>query len=389
LGEEVRFSRFPVVCDVNLGRLEIRHVTILHMSSTVTCPSCGHQFSPDDLLTHEIEVELRARLEKELLAKAKAEAGKELLDKDSQIKELQTKAKESMELELKLRKEKREIEEAREKFELEKQRQLDEERGKIKQDAEKAILEKEKYKMAEYEKKLSDMQKSLEEATRKASQGSQQLQGEVLELDVETVLKSEFVSDRIEEVKKGQRGADCTQVVVDKLGRDCGVILWEVKNTPWSHGFLAKLKADGRAARAHIFALVTTHAPENVSSFAYMDGVWVVKREYLTALATAIRYSLVAINDERVKNQGKQEKSEILYQYVTSHEFRGRIEAIVESFTGMQEEIEKEKRWFNTKWSRQEKQIRGVIDNTQGIYGDIQGYIGKVLPTLSQLELPE
>ena len=146
---------------------------------------------------------------------------------------------------------------------------------------------------------------------------------------------------------------------------------------------------DGRAARAHLFVLVATNPPDNISSFGYIDGVWVVRRDSLVALATALRYNLVALNDERSKNEGRQEKSEILYQYVTSHEFQGRIEAIVEAFSGMQEEIEREKRWFNAKWSKQEKQIRAVIDNTQGMYADMQGYVGKALPTLTQLELPE
>ena len=127
------------------------------MTSTVTCPSCGHQFSPDDLLTHEIEIELRAKLESELLIKAKEQAAKELSDRDAQIKELKLQAKESADFELKLRAEKRSIEEAREKFELDKTRQLDQERSKIRAEAEKNILDKEKYKIDEYEKKLHDI----------------------------------------------------------------------------------------------------------------------------------------------------------------------------------------------------------------------------------------
>jgi len=359
------------------------------MTNLVTCPSCGHSFSPDDILTHEIEVELRAKLEKELLAKATEQASKELRDKEAEIKELKDRAKEAAEYELKLRAEKRVIEEAKEKFELEKQRQLDAERMKIKAEAEQKILEQEKYKFEEKEKVISDLKKALEDAQRKASQGSQQLQGEVVELDVENVLRAEFPTDTVDEVKKGQRGGDCMQTIVDRLGRSCGTILWEVKNGVWNHNWLAKLKADGREAKAHLFALVTTQAPDTIKTFAYLEGVWVVRREYLTTLATSLRFTLVSLNDERSKNQGKQEKAEVLYQYVTSHEFRGRVEAITEAFTGMQEEIEKEKRYFNTKWSRQEKQIRAVIDNTQGMYADMQGYIGKALPSITKLELPE
>lgn len=359
------------------------------MTNLVTCPSCGHSFSPDDLLTHQIEAELRGKLEKELLARAKAEADKELADRDAQIKDLQARAKESMELELRLRKEKREIENAKEKFELDKLRQLDAERAKIKSEAEQKILEQEKYKFEEKEKVINDLKKALEDAQRKASQGSQQLQGEVVELDVENVLRGEFPSDQIDEVKKGQRGGDCVQTVVDRKDRVCGTILWEVKNGVWNHNWLAKLKADGREAKAHIFALVTTQAPDSIKTFTYLEGVWVVRREYLLSLATSLRFTLVSLNDERAKNHGVKEKAEVIYQYVTSHEFRGRVEAITEAFTAMQEEVEKEKRYFNTKWSRQEKQIRAVIDNTQGMYADMQGYVGKALPSITQLELPE
>lgn len=359
------------------------------MANLVTCPSCGHSFSPDDLLTHQIEAELRGKLEQELLAKAKETASRELADKDAQIKELTSKASAAAEAELKLLKDKRALEDAQKHFELEKERALNVERDKIREETAKVILEKEKYKQLEMEKKLKDMQTALEEATRKGSQGSQQLQGEVVELDVENALRSDFPTDSIDEVKKGQRGGDCVQTVIDRLGRSCGTILWEVKNGVWNHNWLAKLKADGRESKAHLFALVTTQAPDSIKTFSYLEGVWVVRREYLTALATSLRFALVSLNDERAKNQGKQEKAEVLYQYVTSHEFRGRVEAITEAFTAMQEEIEKEKRYFNTKWSRQEKQIRAVIDNTQGMYADMQGYVGKALPSITQLELPE
>lgn len=359
------------------------------MSSTVTCPSCGHKFSPDEVLTHELEEQIRAKLGKEIAETAKKDAAKELAAREDEIRELKKKVDDAADKELKLLKEKREIEEKKKRIELEIERKMNEERAKVREEAEKALTERQRYKFEEKEKIIAGLQKSLEELERKASQGSQQLQGEVAELDIETMLRHAFPSDQVNEVKKGVRGADITQVVVDRRGRTCGTILWEIKNATWSSTWIAKLKEDGRAARAHLFVLVATNPPDNISSFGYIDGVWVVRRDSLVALATALRYNLVALNDERSKNEGRQEKSEILYQYVTSHEFQGRIEAIVEAFSGMQEEIEREKRWFNAKWSKQEKQIRAVIDNTQGMYADMQGYVGKALPTLTQLELPE
>lgn len=359
------------------------------MPNLVTCPSCGHQFSPDEVLTHELEEQIRAKLGKEIAATLKKETEKDLLAKEEELKALKKLVEQANEQELKLLREKREIEDKGKRLELEIERKMNEEREKVRLEAEKTFAEKNRYKLDEYEKKLRDMGKALEEAQRKGSQGSQQAQGEVMELDVEAVLRAEFPTDSVSEVKKGVRGADVLQTIIDKRGKDCGTILWESKNATWSQGWIAKLKEDGRASHAHLYALVTMHAPDEIKSFSYLDGVWVVRREHLVALATALRYNLISLSFEQSKNEGRREKSEVLYQYVTSHEFRGRIEAIVEAFSSMQEELEREKRWFNSKWSRQEKQIRAVIDNTGGMYADMQGYVGKALPTLSHLELPE
>lgn len=358
------------------------------MSSTVTCPSCGHQFSPDDLLTHEIEVEVRAKLEKELSLKAKEEAGKELLDKEAEIKELKEKAKEAVEQELKLRKEKREIEEAREKFELEKQRQLDEERGKIKADAEKAILEKEKYKIIEYEKKLSDMQKSLEDAQRKGNQASQQLQGEVQELDLESTLRRLYPYDEIGEVKKGENGADIRQVVRTEKGTVCGKILWESKRTKsWSDGWVSKLKEDQRRDGAQLSAIITQAMPSGISeNIGNVGGVWVLTPEAIAPLSALLRKNLIDVAREKVVAVHKQTTAESLYDYVTSSTFNQNVERIVGIYLEMKSQIAKEEASSSRSYKQRNMQVDMLLSGMTGIYGEMQGIAGTSLQPIALLE---
>lgn len=358
------------------------------MSSLVTCPSCGHQFSPDDLLTHEIEVELRAKLEKELLEKAKAEAGKELADRDAQIKELQTKAKESTEQELKLRKEKREMEEAKEKFELEKTRQLDEERGKIREIAEKAILEKEKYKMDEYEKKLHDMQKALEDAQRKGNQASQQLQGEVQELDLEKTLRELYPYDDIGEVKKGENGADIRQIVRTEKGTVCGKILWESKRTKaWSDGWVGKLKEDLRRDGASLAAIVTQSMPSHLAhNIGNVNGVWVLLPEAIAPLSSLLRKNLIDVAREKVVAASKQTTAETLYDYVTSSTFTQNVERIVGVYLEMKAQIAKEAAGAERSYKQRNMQVDMLLSGMSGIYGEMQGIAGTSLAPISLLE---
>ncbi len=358
------------------------------MTNLVTCPSCKHQFSPDEILTHEIEVELRAKLQKELLAKAKEEASKEIIDRDEQIKELQKKAKEATEQELALRKEKREIEEARERFELEKTRQLDAERAKIKEEAEKTAMEKERYKIDEYEKKLRDMQKAVDEAQRKGAQGSQQLQGEVLELNLENTLRALFPADQVEEVKKGELGADIRQIVRTPAGTVCGKILWESKRTKaWSDGWITKLKEDVRRDQAHIGVIVTEVMPSGSKhSIGNKLGVWVVAPDALEPLSTLLREKLIAVAREKVVAVHKQSRAESLYDYVTSSGFTQNVERIVGVYLEMKTQIAKEQANSERSYKLRAKQVDMLLSGMSGIYGEMQGIAGTSMPQISLLD---
>ncbi len=360
------------------------------MPTTIICPNCGEVISIDEALTHQLETGLRTKLERELSVKAKAEAGKELADRDAQIKELQDKAKESVEAELKLRAEKRAIEEERKNFELEKARQLDLERNKIREETEKAVLEKEKYKFEEKEQVIAALKRNIEEMQRKASQGSQQLQGEVLELEIEELLRRSFPTDEVLAIAKGVNGADMRHLVRGRSGALAGTIIWEAKRTKnWTEGWVQKLKDDQRAEKADLAVLVTTVLPKELKNFGVHQGIWVCDVTSVTGLALALRLSLLQVAVVKQASVGKNEKMEVLYNYLSGVEFKQKIEAIVESFTGMQQDLDKEKLAYKKIWEKREKQIEQVVHNTVGLYGDLEGLMGKALPRIERLELSE
>lgn len=392
------------------------------MNNQIKCPYCNKSFEPTDAYKHELEEKLlketqsnhqeeikklkhemqefeeskKKELEntrRQITEKAKLDAQenitRELKDKDDQIVELRKRAQEAEEKEIKIRKEKRELEEAKQKFEIEKQRQMDEERNKIRDSALKEAQEKHELKDAEKDKKLQDALRMNDELKRKLEQGSQQLQGEVMELELENTLRRDFPEDRISDVKKGERGADISQTVIDKRGQECGSILWESKNAQWKDDWLKKLKEDQRAAGAQLAVLVAANPPKDVDTFVYRDNVWITTLKSARGLAIALRFDLIHIHFEKLANVGKNEKMEVLYQYLRSIEFTHRIEAIVEAFNNLQGDIEKEKRWFNIKWSRQEKELRKIIDNTHGMYGELQAVTGRELQEIKPLELPD
>ena len=372
------------------------------MSLNFKCKSCGQENEISEALTHQIEEQVllaeRSKHQSELeQAKKDAEAKvqqKLKTEYEVMVKELRDSSIEEKERNrnyLKLLEEseaeKRQLRRKDEERELEMKKKIADEEEKIRNEARKKVLEEQELKDKEKDKKLSDALKQIEEMKVRIQQGSQQTQGEVLELELEEMLKKEFPLDLISEVKKGQRGADIMQEVVDRNGKKCGTILWESKNGKWTTTWIDKLKEDQRQANAHIAVLVVTDPPPGLESFMYKDGIWVVTRKMTTSLALALRYNLVKLNFEKLVNTGKNEKMEVLYGYITSMDFRHRIEAIVDAFGGMQDEIEREKRWFTTKWARQEKQLRRIVDNTQGLYGDLQGVIGKSLPEIQTLQV--
>jgi hypothetical protein len=200
------------------------------------------------------------------------------------------------------------------------------------------------------------------------------------------VLRTRFPYDCIEPVGKGEFGGDVVQRVVTPVGQVCGALLWETKRTKnFTDGWLAKLRADQRAAGAELAVLVSTALPKGVETFAYVDGVWVTEFRFPGPLAVALRQSLIEIATARQAHEGQETKMELVYQYLTGPKFRHRVEAIVEKFSEMQADLEKERKAMTRLWAKREAQIHGVIESTVGMYGDLQGIAGKALQEIEGL----
>ena len=319
----------------------------------------------------------KAALEQEsLLAALKADAEHAKLD-NAKLRTDLSKMMEQM----------RDVTKAKDNAELEAQKKLAVSEDKIREEVSKAADQKYHLRMLEQEKKLSDTQKALEDAQRKAAQGSQQNQGEVLELDLENRLREEFPFDDITEVKKGQRGADLTQTVKNQSMAACGVLLWETKNGKWQPAWVAKFKQDIREANASIGVIVSQEMPSEYGDMKHLENnLWAVKPLLAPVLANALRGTILQVDAANKMNAGKDVKMEALYQFLVGPEFRHRIEAIVENYGMLQGEIEKEKRAAALRWAHQEKSIRAVIDNTIGMYGDFQGITNRALPGIKTLE---
>jgi hypothetical protein len=330
----------------------------------------------------------RTKIEQEAKRKLEGEYGVELKDLKQQIEEKGKKLEESQAKELALRKLQREFEEKQKSLELEIARRVDEARVTIKEELTKRTSEESRLKLAEKDKQLEDTRRQVEELKRKLEQGSQQTQGEVVELELERMLGNLFPMDEIEPISKGVAGADVAQNVRNSLGQPCGTILWEAKQAKeWSEKWLPKLREDQRARNAELAVLMTRVLPKGIENFAHRDGIWITNYPCFSNLAQALRISLIDVANAKSIMVGITEKKEAVYQYLTSPKFRHRVEAIVEAFTTMKSDLEQEKRAITKIWSKRETQIENVVLNTSGLYGDLQGIVGSTLPRIDTLEL--
>lgn len=331
----------------------------------------------------------RKKLHAEAQEQAKQDLKVEMQDLRTQLHDRQEKLAAAQNAELELRKRQRELEDRAKDLELEVARKLDAERESIRKQAAETATEAERLKVAEKEKLINDLQGQISMLKQKAEQGSMQLQGEVLELDLESQLKATFIHDQVEAVSKGVRGADVQHSVCTNTGHPCGMILWETKRTKnWSGGWTDKLKEDMRAAKAELAVLVTQILPDGVKHFGPVDGVWVCDYASALPLAVALRSGLVNAAVARLAETGKAGKMEELYGYLCSHEFRQHVEAVVESFVTMQEDLQRERRAMDKAWSAREKQIARAIQHTAQLYGSIQGIAGQAaLPEIKTLQL--
>jgi hypothetical protein len=337
-----------------------------------------------DALVRERVAAAAAQIERDAREKANTSVSVELADLKNQLVEASQQRDVAQLAELEARKRARELDERAKNLDLEAARKLDAERHKIQEEASKRADEEYGLKLAEKEKQIQDAKKANEELKRKLEQGSQQIQGEVLELQLEEMLRSAFPMDHIEPVPKGVNGADVIHKVLTRSGRLCGTIVWESKRTKaWSDGWLQKLKEDQRKLTAEIAVLVSEALPKDCDNFSNVGGIWVSNAQCVIGLAVALRMQLLHVASARAAAAGAKQKSEVLYEYVSSTEFRHRVESIVEAFVAMEAGLQEEKRATQRQWAKREKQIEQVILNTAGMYGELQALAG--LPDLPAL----
>jgi hypothetical protein len=284
----------------------------------------------------------------------------------------------------------REEKRARENAELEAQRKLAVEEAKIRAQVEKDADERQRLNLAAKEKTIQDLQKALDEAQRRAAQGSQQLQGEIMELDLERALAEAWRDDEIAPVPKGINGADIAQTVRSPRGTDCGLILWEIKRTKnWTDGWIPKLKEDVRSAKAAAAIIVTEAMPKQLDEdMGRLHGVWVCKPKLAIVLGTLLREGLLSVARQKALADNRGDKAEALYNFVTSHEFIQQIENMVETYQDMTVQIQNERRSYERMWSQREKQAQTLLFSTANIVGSMQGYVGHAsMPKIKGLEL--
>ncbi len=375
------------------------------MGTEIKCPSCGHQFELNESLKNEVEKELRGKMQDwqkkkeedfekqktQLLSDAMKKAGEETAVK---LKSLEDEAKiktqqlqELQKKELDLLRDKNALEEKQKNLEVEIEKRFLEKRKEIEDSTIKREQEIFDLKTKEYKLQMEQQQKLIEELKRKSEQGSMQLQGESQEILLEEIIKENFPFDMIEEVGKGVEGADCIQTVRNSSGIICGKIIYESKRTKgWSNNWVDKLKADKRNTGADVAILVTQTFPKDMDRFGEKEGIWICNFSEVSGVAHLLRNSIIKINDIQKAQEGKGDKMQMLYDFLTGNEFRGQMEAIVEGFMAMKQSISKERIQMEKIWKEREKQIEKVLISTSGMYGSVKGIAGASIGDIPLLD---
>lgn len=362
----------------------------------ILCPHCHKEFNLNEGMTHQLKESYKAEYDEEnkhkieeitlnLQRKAQEEAEKKLSSQsEEKFKQLREERDRAQENERKLLKDKESFDDERRKFEIEKDRREVE----IKEEARRKTESEYDLKIKDKDLKLENALRQVDEMRRKLEQGSQQSQGEVLELEVEQLLRREFPIDEIREVPKGRRGADVLQVVKDSMGRQAGIICWESKRTKdWSAGWISKLKEDKRATNANESVLVSVILPEGVSDFDIRDGVYLTSFESLLTVAKILRQKIIAEIMLKQSVGHDNEKLQLLHDYLMGPEFKGKIESLLEIGAGMQADLEKEKRIYTSAWRAREEKINKLINSTVGVHGSFQGILGNDMQQIEELSM--
>ncbi len=352
----------------------------------------------EQTLAAQYQAQLKSEREKiaaEESRKAKLALDTDLKQKDDQLTELNAilkqrsdKLAEAQKLQADLLRQQRDLEDKAREMELTVQTRISEEIGKTREEAKKEAEEKLGLRLKEKEEHIASLGRKIDELNRKVEQGSQQLQGEALELQLESLLGARFPHDKLDPVPKGEHGGDLLQRIITPAGILSGTILWESKQTKnWSDTWLPKLRDDQRAAKADIAIIVSTALPKNVDSFDRVGDIWVTHPRMLIPVALCLRQSILEVAGARLASEGQQTKMELVYQYLTGPNFKRRVEAIADAFNIMREDLDKERKAIMKQWAKREEQLERVLIATTGMYGELQAIAGKNLQEVKGLEM--
>lgn len=328
------------------------------------------------------------RIRKEVETKAHESVALELETLRGELSGVRLKLRQAQQEELELRRQRQQLEEEKAELELTVARAIDEQRQHIRASALKDADEEHRLRMAEKDKTIEDLRRQVEGLKRTVEQGSPQTRGEVMERELEDLLREAFPQDTIEPVPTSVRGGDVIQRVFDAAGRQCGIILWESKRTKnFQDSWLPKLREDQRAAHADVAVLVSAEMPRDCKTFGQLDGVWVTSRACMLGLAAALRAGLIEVARARKALEGQQTKAEVVMGYLTGGEFQRKVQGIAESLIGLQTCMDSEKRAMYRQWAKREKQLHRAIANTAALYGEVSGIIGASLPQIECLDM--
>jgi hypothetical protein len=330
----------------------------------------------------------KIKIEKQIRDRVIEEKAEELKSYREQLDEKVKEVKDLNRLKADFQRLEREKNELKEKIEAEAEERinlvLDQERSKIRKSEE----EKNELKIAEKEHVIHQLRVQLTAASKKAEQSSGQLRGEVMETSLEDYLRHSFPTDEIEEIKKGVKGADSLHHVKNTYQENCGAVYYETKRTKEFQGsWISKFKTDMRERNADIGVIVTEEYPKGIERMTMVDGIWVCSFSEAKGLCFVLRETLIMLQSSKTAQNNKAGKMEILYEYMVSNEFRMQIEAIVEGFSSMHENLNKERRAMEALWKQRQKELEKVILNTTHIYSTIRGIAGNAVKPIAQLEL--
>ncbi len=374
--------------------------------NTIVCNYCGKDVEISTAITSQIQNQVleeeRKRHQDEMTKmlrdtqekaekKIKEEFSFQIENSRKEATEMKERTDKLMQDLLKANEEARLMKQREEEREIEMQKKLASERERLSEEIGKSEREKVNLEKMELQKQLDDTKKALEDAQRKAAQKSQQLQGEVLELEIETMLKNTFPQDEIIPVGKGVSGADICQIVKSPRGFICGKILWEFKRTQsWSDKWIAKLKEDMRVEKADIAVIVSLDLPDEAKNgIGNKEGVVISGHDFIIPVAMMLRKNLLDVGFEKAKSINKGEKAEVVFTYITSREFQQQVENIVDAYREIHGQILKERTAFEKIWKQREVQAQRIITSTANIFGTLQGTAGASMPQIKGLDLIE